>query len=140
MLKSCNRCGKIHDINYNCYSNIPKKSNTNANNFRKTYKWTIKSKNIRDRDKNLCKICLADLYNTNRIINFSKLEVHHIIPIEEDYNLRLDDDNLITLCSLHHKLAELGTIPRKVLKMFVDGEDFDEIKKVVGDDSIPPTF
>ena len=49
------------------------------------------------------------------ILNYKKVETHHIIPIAEDYNKRLDLDNLITLCSFHHKMADKGEIPREVL-------------------------
>ena len=43
---------------------------------------------------------------------YKELEVHHIVPIEEDYSKRLDETNLITLCRYHHELAEKNTIPR----------------------------
>ena len=41
--------------------------------------------------------------------------VHHIVPLVEDYEKRLDDDNLITLCSRHHEMAEKGDIDRREL-------------------------
>lgn len=47
--------------------------------------------------------------------NSRRLSAHHIIPLAEDYDRRLDDDNLITLCSYHHELAERGVIPRPLL-------------------------
>lgn len=47
---------------------------------------------------------------------FRGLSVHHIVPIEEDYSLRLDNDNLITLCSLCHSIAETGGIERRYLR------------------------
>jgi hypothetical protein len=45
--------------------------------------------------------------------------VHHIIPLAEDYNKRLDNDNLITLCNYHHKLAEDNQIPREELQEII---------------------
>ena len=41
--------------------------------------------------------------------------MHHIVPLVEDYEKRLDDDNLITLCSRHHEMAEKGDIDRREL-------------------------
>lgn len=49
----------------------------------------------------LCKLCLSNGKVTSRF-----LEVHHIIPVNTDDTLRLDDDNLITLCSSCHALVE----------------------------------
>jgi len=43
------------------------------------------------------------------------LEVHHIVPLAEDFDRRLDDDNLITLCQAHHKAAERGEVDRAAL-------------------------
>ena len=50
---------------------------------------------------------------------YKELEVHHIIPLEEDYNKRLDSDNLITLCRYHHELAEKGEISREELQKII---------------------
>lgn len=120
MFKTCSVCGKIHDINKVCHKGKTKKD-TNANRFRKTYKWAEKSRRIRERDKHLCRVCLSGKYNTNYRYTYNQLEVHHIIPIEEDYSKRLDDDNLITLCNMHHKMAETGEIPREELQEIVAG-------------------
>ena len=112
--------GGIHEFNYVCnvgrYSNKPK---TKVNKFRKTYEWKQKAKQIQERDKFLCKVCLANIYNTASIYNYFKLEVHHIISLEKDYDKRLDDENLITLCAYHHHMAEKGEIPAKVLEMLI---------------------
>ena len=53
-------------------------------------------------------------------LNYKAVEVHHIVPIEEDFNRRLDNDNLISLCSYHHHMADKGQIPREVLQNIVD--------------------
>lgn len=141
MLKSCSRCGKIHDFNYNCYKNRQVRGNSNADKFRKTYKWHKKSDDIRERDKHLCRVCLANIFNTTLRFNYNTLEVHHIVPLEEDITLSLDDDNLITLCCYHHKLADKNIIPRDILKKLIDKDvDFNEIKKEVEARNIPPTF
>ena len=121
MMKTCSVCGRIHDINIMCQRNKPKKR-TESNIFRKSYQWTNKSKSIRERDKHLCQICLTDKYNTNYRYTYKELEVHHIIPIEEDYSKRLDDLNLITLCRYHHEMAEANEIPREELLEIVAGK------------------
>ena len=41
--------------------------------------------------------------------------MHHIIPISKDYNKKLDSDNLITICRMHHKQAEKGIITKEKL-------------------------
>lgn len=121
MLKTCTICGKIHDINKVC-KRKSKKTDKEANTFRKTNKWTEKSKSIRRRDNYLCQVCLLNKYDTNYKYTYKELEVHHIVPIEEDYDKRLDSENLITLCRYHHELAEKGTIPKEELQELVKGK------------------
>lgn len=120
MLKSCRYCGRIHAKGYVC----PKKPSpekrtkmeTEQNKFRSKNSWAKKSKAIRQRDGFLCQVCIRGLYNPERIYQTDGLEVHHIIPLKNDYNLRLDDENLITLCKKHHEMAEAGKIPTTLLK------------------------
>lgn len=121
MLKTCSVCGNIHDFNKICRRSVIKKS-TKANKFRKTNRWTEKSKSIRERDKYLCQICLLGKYDTNYKYTYEQLEVHHIVSIEEDYTKRLDSKNLITLCKYHHKMAETGQISKEELLEIVAGK------------------
>ena len=120
MWKACARCGKIHDYNKKCYVGYNhKKKDTNANKFRNTIEWTNKAIEIKEDSKYLCSICLA-----NNIFNYNKLEVHHIEPINENYNRRLDNYNLICLCKLHHIQAERNEIKREYLfKLAQERED-----------------
>ena len=37
------------------------------------------------RGKFLFQICIRKLYNTIKTYNYNDLEVHHIVPIKEDY-------------------------------------------------------
>ena len=46
----------------------------------------------------LCLCCLK-----NNEINLSQT-VHHIIPVKDNYDKRLDVDNLIGVCYSHHQL------------------------------------
>lgn len=114
---TCSICGVVkrgHKCPYKKDRRTDK--NSKADKFRKSKAWTKKSIEIRQRDRYLCRVCEANLYNTIQQFNYDKLEVHHITPVNEDYNKRLDNDNLITLCNYHHKMAEAGDIPREELK------------------------
>ena len=117
---TCSRCGIVkrgHICPYKTYRK--KEKNTEADKFRKSKAWTNKSIEIRQRDRYLCRVCEANLYNTINQFNYNKLEVHHITPVAEEYNKRLNNDNLITLCNYHHKLAEAGEIPREELQNLI---------------------
>jgi len=141
MLKSCGKCGKMHDINYTCYKNKTKIVKTEADKFRSTYKWQQKTNDIKERDKFLCRCCIANIYGTYQVFNHKKLEVHHIVPLHEDYDKRLDDDNLITLCCFHHKMADDNNIPREILKILTDEDcNLRQVRDMVFTDTIPPTF
>ncbi|MEY2195328.1 HNH endonuclease [Neobacillus sp. BF23-41] len=90
------------------------------NRFRWTNQWKNKSKQIRKRDKYLCQICLRKLYNTAAQYNFTNIEVHHIESIAENWDKRLDDGNLISLCAYHHKMADSREIPKNILVGIVE--------------------
>lgn len=118
MLKSCSYCGKIHDSKFIC----PKKPKreykiTDIDKFRSSKVWQKKREQINKRDNYMCQACIRKLYNTQIQYNYTGIEVHHIEPLAEQWDLRLEDDNLICLCSYHHKLAGKGLIPKEELKM-----------------------
>lgn len=120
MLKSCAYCGKIHDSKFICEKRKMRgKKRTDNSNFRSTYAWTRKSIEIRERDKYICQCCLAGAAGTQGRITYDEIEVHHIEPIEEAWDKRLDNDNLISLCREHHEKAEEGKIDREYLKQLV---------------------
>lgn len=115
MLKVCSQCGKLHDFNAGPCQAGRFKRDTPAVRFRNTSQWQRKRNEIRERDKNLCQICLLDEYDTHRIYTYDNIEVNHIVPIKEDFDRALDDRNLISLCSHHHKMADRDLIPRAIL-------------------------
>jgi 5-methylcytosine-specific restriction endonuclease McrA len=86
------------------------KKETSASKFRSTRAWSLKSKEIRSRDLFLCQWCLKEGKYT-----FDGLEVHHITPISKSWHKRLDNYNLITLCSFHHKLADKDELNKNEL-------------------------
>lgn len=120
MLKSCKYCGRIHDSKLRCGSSrikmIPR---TDKDKFRSTYEWQKKRNETQERDRYLCQACIRNLPGTKRRYEYENTSVHHIIPLEEDYEKRLDDDNLITLCQYHHEQAEKGIISREELQQMI---------------------
>lgn len=109
---SCAYCGRIHDKKFNCGKRpgrIKKRYEKEA--FRSTAEWQRKAEEIKERDHYLCQICFRDAYNTMNRLNSMKLSVHHARPLKEAYDMRLDDDNLLTICEKHHKMADAGIIP-----------------------------
>lgn len=122
-LKSCVYCGRVHSTSIVCPRKPIKKvfkKITEKDKFRSTKVWQIKREDIKRRDRYICQICIRDLYNTQRKINSMNLSVHHIVPLEEDYDLREEDNNLITLCEYHHHLAEKNNIKRDELITIVE--------------------
>ena len=123
MLKSCRYCGRIHDSKRICtqkkeaeQARWENRKQTKALMFRRSSKWTEKSVQIRERDNYMCLCCRAMLARTKKQFNTEDISVHHIVPIEEDYEQRLEDENLITVCEKHHEMCEAGKISRAVQK------------------------
>lgn len=126
MLKSCTYCGKIHDKKYMCQEkntaikNRQRKANDIENKFRWSAEWKKKAEDIKRRDMYLCQACIRNIAGTSELYNPHDLSVHHIIKLRDDYNKRLDDDNLITLCRAHHEAAESGEIPADELRQIAE--------------------
>ena len=114
MLVSCSYCNGLHERGKRCQNkptnNSRKKEETYISRFRSSNSWKKKREEIKARDKFLCQVCLLD-----KKYIFQKLEVHHIDPISEKWNKRLENGNLITLCVHCHKRAELGEIGKRLL-------------------------
>ncbi len=118
MLKACQYCGKVHDKKYVCKAKakILKerdgeqfKRNLQNRKFRSSINWRKKANAIRLRDNNLCVVCLSKgIYNPAE-------GVHHIVSLSENFDKRLDDDNLISLCNDCHERAEQGKISKTEL-------------------------
>lgn len=117
MLKTCSRCGKLHNISQQCPMKPKyKKRLTRIDNFRSSKEWQLKRGSIKERDKSLCQICIRSLYNTiERQYNFNCVQVHHIKSIKTNWKKRLEDSNLLCLCPYHHKMAEDGGIHKDIL-------------------------
>ena len=113
MYRACSRCGKIHDTNYKCNKGIIYKGGKERD-LRKTYKWKKKSIEIREDANYLCEVC-----KDNGIINYKNIEVHHINKLVDNPDELLENENLISLCSYHHKQADKGLISKEYLQELV---------------------
>lgn len=124
MKKACPYCGKIHDKKHICDQKpLPmfrgRKNPGREDIFRWSYDWKQKRKEIMKRDRYLCRACLNLLPGTVKRLNNKELSVHHIRPVRTNWEQRLDNGNLITLCRMHHESAESGLIPAKILLKIV---------------------
>ena len=107
MYYSCKHCGRMHPVGVVCRERPTRKAkgDRETDRFRNTASWQRKREEIKLRDRYLCRVGLEE-----RKIVYEGLGVHHIVSLEEAFERRLDDDNLITLCVTHHKMAERGEI------------------------------
>lgn len=124
MKKACPYCNQLHEINYVCPKRPQWQRSKAANaivKFRNSKQWQYKRAYIRMRDRNMCRLCAIG-YGNKPIAYVSEVSVHHIVPLSVDFGKRLDDDNLICLCSYHHELAENGKIPAILLKKIAKSE------------------
>lgn len=121
MRKSCPHCGRIHDVMYKCpqakHRQSRNKKTYEYDRYRNTISWQRKRDEIKERDMNMCQICVRGLYKYGaRQYNTNGISVHHIVPLKDNYELRDENSNLISLCECHHKMADSGEIPKKVLQ------------------------
>lgn len=110
MLRACPVCGRIHDSSRMCKAKRSPRVSA-ADRFRSTKEWQDARDEARDLDMNMCVVC-----RSLGIIATDGLSVHHIVPLEEDFDLRNDLDNCVTLCSMHHEESERGDISRSALR------------------------
>ena len=122
MKKICSYCGKIHEKKYICpqkrqaQRDRQAKAEGKENRFRSSGAWKRKATQIKKRDCYLCQACIRQMQGTERRYNTQELSVHHITSLRDDYDRRLDDDNLITLCRVHHEMAERGALSAAALR------------------------
>lgn len=123
MLKACKYCGKIHNSKYHCRKRPVQIRNSAVDKFRHTKAWEKKSLEIRERDHFLCQACIRELPGTIRRLNYDGLSVHHAVPVYQDWDSRLDNGNLITLCSVHHEMAESGQLSLRLVRCMIDEQN-----------------
>lgn len=115
MFRTCKYCHKVVKEEHKCNKKpVYKKHNEKLIRFRNSKEWKHKALEIKERDKYLCKWC----FHKNRYV-YNRLSVHHIIGLEENFELRLEDSNLITLCRDCHEEAEKGNIKKEELQKLI---------------------
>ena len=87
--------------------------------LRRRTSWTNKSREIRERSLYLCAVC-KDQGNANAD---DDIEVHHIVKLRDDPSGLLDDDNLVCLCTYHHKQADRGELSVDYLRELAQKRD-----------------
>ena len=75
-LKSCLYCGRVHYTNEVCSKKPVKRVNSNnKGDLRNTYRWQTKREEIKDRDNNICQVCIRkDYFNPTGQYEFNNLE------------------------------------------------------------------
>lgn len=122
-LKTCTYCHKIHDVKMKCTAkkgyyrekNSRYEKDKNYIKFIKSKQWFKKSQEIKLLDSHCCLVCKSLGLNSPVY-----LEVHHIVKYRNDTSLRLDNDNLITLCIAHHKQADSDKIQASELYRLIE--------------------
>ncbi|MEG1520239.1 MAG: HNH endonuclease signature motif containing protein [Clostridia bacterium] len=113
MMKQCAKCGKIIPIGEKyceeCSQKVRKEKATASNiysgkrnkkhtNFYKTNDWKVLRNRKLSAANYLCEDCLKKGKKT------LAMDVHHIVPIADDFSKRLDYNNLVCLCVSCHNL------------------------------------
>ena len=119
-LKACSVCGKIHSADIKCVRKDARMDREHK--LRQTNKWHSKSLEIRERSHWLCAVCLM-----NGIYTYDSIEVHHITKLRDNPDGLLDDDNLICLCTTHHKQADDGLLDAEMLRKLAQLRDKDQL-------------
>ena len=113
MHKLCSKCGKIHDINYQCQRRADE--DREERRLRRSSRWTKRSREIREESHYLCQICLD-----RGVITYEDVEVHHIDKLRDRPDLMTDANNLVCLCREHHKRADAGVYSKEYLRKLAE--------------------
>lgn len=127
----CSRCNekreeylKVKTKKYNTDRYNRDKANEDAIRlFYVSTAWKNKRQEIIKRDNNECQICKV-LYKF-----VPSDDVHHIVPMTKDFSKRLENNNLISLCSKCHKDIHYHNIDNKnklekYIKQLVNSDRF----------------
>ncbi|MDE7289785.1 MAG: HNH endonuclease [Oscillospiraceae bacterium] len=123
MLKACPYCKGVHPIGYVCPKKPLRKKNDRIAAFRNSMQWQYKREHICRRDGYMCRLCAIG-YGGEPVKYNPNVSAHHIESLAEAWEKRLDDNNLICLCSRHHEQAENGEIDKELLKKLAVSDVF----------------
>lgn len=132
-LSFCKYCGKVHDARKEpCKEFLKAKrehwqriKGTKASKYRSSIDWQKTRERVLLRDSGVCRLCLMK----GQIVS-EGIQVHHITKIEDNYELRNVDDNLISLCTTCHTMVEDVTDYDDMLRSMALRPAFDDL--VVG--------
>ena len=98
-LKMCQECASKEDSRikerYKDYRR--RRADKDIQSFYASREWKIARDKTKVRDNYICKLCWD-----KEVFKFAEV-VHHIKEVKEDFNKRLELDNLICLCNCCHK-------------------------------------
>lgn len=111
--RSCPRCGMIHPYDQPCPRKGPtyRYERTDTDRLRFTSRWKRKSLQVREDAHWMCEVCLDQGKVTTK-----GLEVHHIDKLRDDPDGLIEDDNLVCLCMMHHRMADRGELTKGYLR------------------------
>lgn len=113
----CQRCHRLVKRDHVCTvkRDVYNRRDQSNKRLRSTARWTKLSKLIKQRDGGVDQAAINGLLG-KPYIDSRNLEVHHITPLSEDMSKAYDPNNLITLSSASHKLAESGELDADKLR------------------------
>ena len=115
MYKACSKCGRIHGANFICNKGKIY-AGGDERKLRSKYAWHLKSLQIREESQFLCAVC-----RDQGVYTYDDIEVHHIEKLKDHPEKLLDDENLICLCTEHHKQADRGELDKEYLRRLAAG-------------------
>lgn len=91
----------------------PKKNIYHHDNkpFYRSDEWQFVRTKVYERERGYCQRCKKFVFGRNA-------HVHHVIPIKKDPTLRLEENNLMLLCSKCHIIVENEDKPKKVFPSY----------------------
>ena len=112
----CNECKTNY---YRQYSKS--NSDTDVQKFYNSSRWRKVKRIVSDRANHLCEIC-SDIAEYGGDIAYRGTlgeQVHHIVKVIDNEELRYDPDNLLLVCRRHHEMIE-GMNKEQLLKALED--------------------
>ncbi len=96
------------------------KSKTNSKgDFFMSADWQIKRKQIKERDRYICQVCIRGLHGTINKFTGDGITVYHAESIADAPDKKLSDNNLLTICDMHKRMAISEQIPLEDIQKII---------------------